>query len=447
MRELDVVVVGAGLSGLRAAERLCEAGRSVLVLEARDRVGGRLLSERIGEAVFDRGGQWIGRGQHRVAALASALGLATFPTHHAGRKVLWAGGKMRSYEGTIPRLDPLSLLELSRTLSKVDRLRRFVSLRRPDEGLHAARFDAQTVASWQDENIRSPAVRGVMSAAIRVVFGLEPTELSLLTFLFYTQGAGGLMPLVEIEGGSQERRFVGGAQGLALGLAARLGDAVRLSTPVRAIEVRPDAVEVHHRGGSVRARRAIVAAPPALVRRIQFTPELPLPRRRTLDRSPTGATTKHILLYERAFWRDEGLSGEVVCDEGPFSVVFDNTSAEGEQPSLLAFSVGQPARELSILPVEERQRRVREQLGRCLGPRAAAPIQHVEHDWALEPWSRGCPVGLAVTGTLSDRGDGLREPFGRLHWAGTETASEHHGFMEGALEAAERAVREVLAGA
>jgi monoamine oxidase len=445
MSDVDVVVVGAGLSGLRAAERLARAGRSVCVLEARDRVGGRLLSEPMGRATFDRGGQWIGRGQHRAAALATELGLETFPTYHRGRKVLWRKGRARSYEGTIPSLDPLSLLELSWTLSRVDRLRHYVSLRRPDEGLDAASFDAQTVASWQDANIRSSAVRGVMNAAIRVVFGVEPTELSLLTFLFYTQSGGGLMPLVEIEGGSQERRFVGGAQALALGLAARLGEAVRTSSPVRAIDVRADEVEVRYDGGAIRARRAIVAAPPSLVRRIVFTPELPLPRRRTLDRSPTGATTKHILLYERAFWRDEGLSGEVVCDEGPFSVVFDNTSADGAQPSLLAFSVGQAARELGELPEAERHRRVREQLARCLGERAARPVLHVEHDWAREPWTRGCPVGLAMTGTLSERGDGLREPFGRVHWAGTETAFEHHGFMEGALEAAERAVREVLA--
>ncbi len=442
--DVDVVVVGAGLAGLRAADLLARAGRSVLVLEARDRVGGRLLSRRIGGATFDLGGQWIGAGQHRVAGLAGELGLETFPTHEQGRKVLVLGGEVRTYSGTIPRLDPLSLIEMQLTLNRIDRMRRRISLRAPDESEAARELDGQTLAAWTQRHIRSAAVRSLVTATVRVVFGVDPCELSMLTFLFYLQGGGGLMPLIEIEGGAQETRFRDGAQGLALALAERLGDRVRTSAPVRAIEASGDGVTVHHDGGSVRAGRVIVAIPPALSRRIRFTPALPPARRRVIDRSPTGATTKHVLLYERAFWRDEGMSGEVVCDEGPFSVAFDNTSADGRQPALLAFSVGQPARALSELPEEERKRRVRDQLARCFGPRAAEPTHHVEQDWAREPWSRGCPVGLAMTGTLGEHGAALRAPAGPIHWAGTETAHEHHGFMEGALESAERVAREVL---
>ncbi len=442
--DVDVVVVGAGLAGLRAAELLAREGRSVRVLEARDRVGGRLLSEKIGKATFDLGGQWIGAGQHRVAALAAELGLQTFATFHEGRKVLVLGDDVRTYSGTIPRLDPLSLLEMQLTLTRIDRMRRRISLRRPDESQGARALDSQTLASWTRDNVRSPAVRALVTAAVRVVFGVDPRELSLLTFLFYVQGGGGLMPLIEIERGAQETRFRGGAQSLAIGIARRLGDVVQTAAPVRAIEVTHDGVDVHHDGGVVRARRVVVAVPPALARRICFTPSLPIARRRVLDHSPTGATTKHILLYDRAFWRDAGMSGEAVCDDGPFSVAFDNTSHDGAQPSLLAFSVGQPARDLATFPEDERKRRVREQLARCFGPRALSPTKHVEKDWAREAWSRGCPVGLAVTGTLSEHGAGLRAPAGPIHWAGTETAHEHHGFMEGALESAERVAREVL---
>lgn len=441
-----MVVVGAGLAGLRAADLLVRAGRSVRVLEARERIGGRLLSERIGRAVFDLGGQWIGPRQHRVSALAAELGLATFPTHDRGAKVMVLGASVRRYEGTIPRLDPLSLLELQVTLSRIDAMRREISLRRPDESLGAIERDARTLGSWLETNVRSPAVRALTGAAVRVVFGVDPRELSLLTFLFYVEAGGGLMPLIEIEGGAQQTRFVRGAAGLARALAERLGDRVTTSAPVRAIEVTREGVVVRHDGGSVRAKDVVVAVPPSLCRRIAFSPALPIARRRVIERSPVGATTKHVLLYERAFWRDEGLSGEVVCDEGPFSVAFDNTSADGAQPALLAFSVGQPARELATLPETERQRAVREQLARCFGARAAEPTHHVEKDWAREAWTRGCPVGLAMTGTLSEHGAGLREPCGPIHWAGTETAHEHHGFMEGALESAERVVRELGSG-
>lgn len=443
MGDVDVVVVGAGLAGLRAADLLVRAGRSVRVLEARERVGGRLLSERVGRAIFDLGAQWIGPRQHRVAALASELGLGTFPTFDRGSKVMVLGSEVRRYEGTIPKLDPLSLLELQLTLSRVDAMRREISLRRPDESLGASERDAETLGSWLARTVRSPGVRALTASAVRVVFGVEPRELSMLTFLFYVQGGGGLMPLIEIEGGAQETRFVRGAAGLAGGLAERLGDRVTTGAPVRAVEASGDGVVVRFDGGAVRAGRAIVAVPPSLSRRIAFTPALPIARRRVIERSPVGATTKHVLLYDRAFWRDDGLSGEAVCDEGPFSVAFDNTSADGAQPALLAFAVGQQARELASRSEADRKRAVREQLARCFGPRALEATAHVERDWAREPWTRGCPVGLAMAGTLSEHGVGLRAPCGPIHWAGTETAHEHHGFLEGALESAERVVREL----
>ena len=448
--EVDVCVVGAGLAGLSAADRMARGGASVVVLEARERIGGRLLSTRIGEGTFDLGAQWIGKTQRRAWALAEELSVETFPTHDAGEKILWLGGRARRYAGTIPKLDPLSLLELQLTLTRIDRMRRTVAMKRPCDTPLAEGLDAQTVADWEQHHVRSPAVRAVMDAAVRVVFGVEPRELSLLTFLFYVQGCGGLMPLVEIEGGAQETRFVDGAQRLAFGLRERLArsageDVVRVSCPVRRVEVRGEAITVTHDGGEVRARRVVMAIPPSLARRIAFSPALPAARRTVIDRSPIGATTKHVLLYERAFWREDGLSGEVVCDDGPFSVVFDNTSFDGAQPALLAFAVGQQARELAQMSENGRKARVQTRLGEILGPLARNPTAHVEKDWASEPWTRGCPVGLATNGVLSEIGDALHAPTGLIHWAGTETATEHHGFMEGALQSGERAAEEALA--
>jgi len=443
--DVDVAVIGAGVAGLRAADLLRRDGYAVRVLEARDRVGGRLLTERVGDGTFDLGGQWIGPHQRRAWALTRALSLRTFDTYHEGDKLLWLDGRARRYPGTIPRLDPLSLVELQLTLTRLERLRRAVDCARPDRTPAARALDATTLDGWLRANVRSAAVRALTASAMRVVLGCDPREVSLLTFLFYAQSGEGLMKLIEIEDGAQQTRFADGAQRLAYGLAERLGDAVAVGRPVRAITVEGDVVRVRDDLGETSARRAVVALPPALARRIEHTPALPPARRRVLDRSPTGATSKHLLLYDRPFWRDDGLSGEAVCDGGPFSVCFDNTTLDG-QAALLCFSVGQPGRAMAALHAPERERRVRERLAALFGDRAASPIVHVEKDWMREPWSRGCPVGLAGTGVLSVDGDtGLRDPCGPVHWAGTETATEHHGFIEGALESAERAAAEVRA--
>lgn len=441
-----VLVIGAGLAGLRTADLLVRRGvDDVVVVEARDRVGGRTLSRAIGRATFDLGGQWIGPAQKRAHALVRELGIATFPTRDQGAKVLDLNGKLSRYEGTIPRLDPLSLLELQVVLSRIDARRKRVRTDAPHESPRAAEDDARSAAAWARARIRSPQVRALLESAARVVFGAELSEISFLHFLFYAQASGGLMPLVEIQGGAQETRFVGGAQELSTRLAASLGDRVRLSSPVRRISVRGGEVLVDSDGGTFLAERVVVAVPPVLARQIDFDPLLPQARRHLMERAFVGSTIKCLALYDRAFWRDQGLSGEAVSDRGPLAVAFDNTSHDGAQPALLGFSVGALAREHAARPRAERRRLVLERFARWYGEEALRPVEYVEHDWSEEPWSRGCPISLFGTGALSESGAALREPCGPIHWAGTETAREHHGFLEGALESAERVAGELTA--
>ena len=439
----DVVVIGAGLAGLNAARLLRRRGLSVLVLEARDRVGGRTWSAPMGRATFDRGGQWVGPGQRRLLALIAELGLETFPTWDTGRKLMELRGRLRTYEGTIPSLPALSLLDLHVGLRRLDAMTARITrpaLDTPD----AARLDATSVESWLQANLHTEAARVATSAALRVIFGAEPAEVSLLYALDYARAGGGLLKLVEIQGGAQERRFVNGAQSVALGLAAALGDDVVLEAPVRRVDqVGGGPLLVGTDRGDFTADHVVVALAPALAAGIDFRPSLPPPREQLHQRMPMGATVKVHLLYPRAFWRERGLSGEAVFDRGPVTVVFDNTSHDSAQPALLAFIVGDPARTWALRPAGARRETMVRLMASLFGNEAAHPTDYIEVDWSTEPWSRGCPVGVLGAGAMRVAGAAMQAPTGRIHWAGTETATEWTGFMEGALQSAERVVAEI----
>jgi len=441
----DVVVIGAGLAGLRTARALAGAGASVVVLEARDRVGGRTLSQPIGKGVFDLGGQWLGPGQDRVAALARELGVSTFLTYHQGAKVLDLHGRVSTYKRNIPSLSLPALLRTHLMIHRLDRMARTVPLDNPAAARHAVTWDGESLEGWKRRHVRSAPVRDLLDVATRLVFGAEPGELSLLHFLFYLHAGGGLKRLVEIDKGAQQLRFVGGAQGLALGMAAGLGERVQLGAAVNRIEQDDLGLTVESSRGRVRARYAVVAVPPPLAGRIAYQPALPAARDQLTQRAPMGSAVKCLITYERPFWRERGFSGEVVAaGSGPISAVFDNSSHDNAQPALLAFVVGRTARAWERRSASDRRRSVLAALARWFGPEASSPTEYLEHDWSAEPWTRGCPVGVIPPGVLTSFGTTLRQAVGRIHFAGTETATEWNGYMEGALESGERAARELM---
>lgn len=444
-RFADVVVVGAGLAGLTAARRVAAAGRTVTVLEARDRVGGRTCSEEFAGSMFDVGGQWIGPAQKRMLALVDELGIDTFPTFHDGESVVIVDGKRSTYRGDIPKLNPFTLLALQNAAWTVNRMAKRVNVDDPSRTPKAKKLDAETLASWRRRNVPNKAGQAVLDAGLRVVFGTDADEISMLWALYYIHQSKTVDELIGIEGCAQETRFVTGAQTVANTLAQQLGDAVILSAPVRAIEQTTTGVEVVSDAGKWSASRAIFAAAPTMAASVLHSPDLPSDRAQLVQRMPMGATTKCLAIYDRPFWREDGLSGEAVMTNGPLSVTFDNTSADGSVAALLGFSVGRPARELAALSPDARRSAVLSALADCFGPKALKPIDYHEKDWQADPWTRGCPTGNFAPGTLTQFARALRTPVDRLHFAGTETAREFCGFMEGAVESGERAAAEVLA--
>jgi monoamine oxidase len=444
--ECDVVVVGAGLAGLVAARELERAGVSVAVLEARERVGGRLLSEPItDDEQVEVGGQWVGPTQDRVLALAGELGLETFPTHSEGKNVLELGGKLRRYSGTIPRVGPLVLADIALARWRVDRMARRVDTEAPWKTPGAERLDSQTFATWLRRGMRTRTARHLMTVAGRTVWGAEPAEMSLLHVLFYVRSAHGFDMLMDVEGGAQQDRIVGGSQLLASALAELLAGPLELDAPVERVAQRNEGVVVDAGEVTARAKRAVVAIPPALRARIAFEPDLPPAHAQLSERMAPGLLTKVTAVYPEPFWRKNGLSGEALSDTGPATLTFDNSPPGGSPGILVGFVGGADARRHAELGTSQRRREVLEGFARLFGPRASQAERFIELDWGREEWSAGGPTSNMPPGGWTSVGTALREPAGRVHWAGTETAGEWSGYMDGAVRSGERAAAEVAA--
>jgi monoamine oxidase len=448
--DADIVVVGAGLAGLVAAREVQRRGATALVLEARDRVGGRTLNEPIGDGkIVEVGGQWIGPGQDRIAALARELGVDTFRTHSAGDNVIEFRGKLTRYSGTIPRIGPHVLADVAQAQLKIARLARKVPLDAPWEAPNARKLDSQTFWSWLRRNLYTAGGRALLELSIQAVWAAEPADLSLLHVLFYTHSAGSFDLLLDTEGGAQQDRFVGGSQLVSIRMAEALGGdgVVHLGAPVHRIEHGDGGVKVSAgRGLAATGKAVIVALPPTLTSRIAYDPPLPGHRDQLTQRMPQGSVIKCMAIYDEPFWRGEGLSGMATSDTGPAKIVFDNSPPDGSPGVLLGFLEGERARVIGRLPAAERRRQIVEGLARLFGPKASKPSGFIERSWAEEEWTRGCYGCYMPPGAWTSFGDALRAPIGRIHWAGAETATVWNGYMDGAVQSGVRAAEEALAG-
>jgi monoamine oxidase len=472
-RECDVVVVGAGFSGLAAARQLHRAGLDVLVLEGRHRVGGRSFTDVTPAGhTIDRGGQWLGPTQDHLAALAAELGVRTFPTWTAGQGIELRDGARNPYVGLIPTSDPDGAAEGIATMLDLDLAALDLPLDAPWDAPDAAALDGQTLSGWLDGHLESKTARAILEVAVKAIFGTGSGELSLLFALFYLGAGGGLANLARTTGGAQESRFDGGSMQLATGMAAELGERVLLGTPVEAIAYDPGATnpaapepgaadptahvsvaarQLHptdpsapHQTLHVEAHRAILALAPALCARIAYSPPLPSDRDQLTQRMPMGAVIKVHAIYDAPFWRDDGLNGQIVAPGALMESVFDNSPEDGAHGALVGFIAGDDCRRSERGTPEARRAAVLADLARAFGPRAAQPVEYVEQAWCAEPFTRGGPVAVSSPGALTALGPALRTPVGPLHWAGTETATKWCGYLDGALSAGARAADEVL---
>lgn len=448
MASVDVVVVGAGLSGLICGRELRRRGRGVRILEARDRIGGRLQSFRTDcGTVVDLGGQWLGRTHHRVSALLEEQGIQPYPTHsssHGGEGVFhWQGvghraGLEKDFSSSLVFFRPDALpLPTDQVVQTLQLQREFLHLVQqipttsPWEAPGALQMDRTTIASWLSRRRACPLARYPFSWHTRVggSGGFEPWESSML-HLAWTQAVAPQHETPEawlVEGGMAQ---------LAERLAAELVDCIQLRAPVAGIEQTGAGVRVHHSGGEVlEARTVVVAIPPPLRLAIGFDPPLPALWRGLLQRSPMGAMVKVLAIYPEAFWRQQGLNGLGVGTL-PTLELTDDASPVGGKPGVLAsFIGGERAVHWQQLPVERQRAAVLADLTAYWGPRAGTPSQLILQNWTSEPWSTGGFTTFLVPGAWSTYGSTWQTPHGRVVWAGTEAALRWPGYVEGAIEA------------
>jgi len=438
----DAIVVGAGFAGLKAAQELTNAGLSVIVLEAKDRVGGRLKRIEIAGRARDFGGQWVGAGHTVLFAEAARFGIAPYKQYESGKTVMQLLGKVVQFTGNVPKMPILSLLELYRVQKRWERDMKTVPADAPWTAPRAEEWDGQTVESWIVKNVRTKAAREFARLVPRGAWAAESSQVSYLWFLDALRSGTGLDYLIGVKDGALDSKFQGGMHQVAQRMADELGERVIVGAPVRKIVQNENGVHVETDKGDFAARRIVIAAPPGPIARIRFEPPLPAARDGLHQRMPMGAVIKAIVAYKTPFWRALGFSGQIATDDDTLGIVMED-AAETGAPTLLCFMEGKHALEMSAAGREVRQKKVIESLVRFFGPDAADTIAYDDNDWLLEPFTHGY-VGHMPPGVMTRFGHALREPCGRIHWASTETATEWAGYLEGAMRSGIRAAKEVI---
>jgi monoamine oxidase len=380
-------------------------------------------------------------------SLVQQLGLQTFAAYNTGKQVNYLNGRRTTYSGVVPWAGLLGTAEIAVAILRLESMAKTVPLDAPWNAAKAPIWDNQSVQTWIDANLISGDAKSLMRLAVLALLSVEPRDISLLFMLFYIHSGGGLTTMLATQGGAQQDRIVGGSQAIANGMAAQLGGRILFNSPARRISQDGAGITVYGDGYSVRAQQAVMAMSPWMASRLTYEPlDGAMQQRMQLaQRVPMGSIWKVHCVYDRPFWRDDGLCGQVTSDAYLPKVVFDNTPPGAGAPGvLMGFIDGQDARDALLMTPEARKANVLQAMGIYFGSKASQPVAYTETNWQSENFSCGGPVGVCPPGVLTGFGNALRAPIGRLHWAGTETSSIWAGYMDGAVRSGERVANEIL---
>jgi putrescine oxidase len=437
--ERDVVVVGAGASGLTVAYELKKAGHSVVVLEARDRVGGRLWTDTIDGAMLELGGQWVSPEQDALKQTIAELGLQRYPRYREGDSVyVDATGTTTRFTGEIfpvPAVTEKIMVEL---IEKLDAMVAQVDPNRPWETPNAAELDRISFSGWLEQQTDDVEARDNIALFIAGAMLTKPAyAFSALQALLMAASAGSFSHLVDADFILDER-VVGGLQQVPIRLAERLGDDVLLNNPVRAIRWSHDDVGVVTDSVEVHAKKAILAVPPHLISRMSFQPPLPRLQHQMHQHLSMGFVIKVHAVYEHPFWRDAGLSGTAFSPYQLVHEAYDNTNHEDDRGTLVGFVSDTNADDVFRLPAEERKARILESMAHYYGPQTLNPVVYYESDWGAEEWTRGAYAASFDLGGLARWGADLREPVGPIWFSSSDLAGEGYQHVDGAIRMGRR---------
>jgi monoamine oxidase len=442
----DVIVVGAGLSGLSAARELVRQGKDVVVLEARDRVGGRMVRKSVtGGGWIDLGGQWIGPTQANILALAESLGVKHFDSYATGHTVVSYEGALSTIDGFFPPEAPFAsvsadeVAEANRVWALFHSLAATANVERPWLTADAAHLDAQTVTNWLSTATSSEFARFCVSYWVLNQEGADPSATSMLfAVASYASGPDEEQP--------EQSLFDGAAGQIPERVAEELGDRIHLEQPVVRIAQDANGVTVTTGDRDYRADFVVVATPPYLAGAIDYSPPLPSRRMQFTQRAPMGAVFKYAAVYPTAWWRAKGLSGTTVSD-GNVLLTADSSPPSGKPGILTGFVIGPAAIRFADQPVDVREQLVIADLVTYFGEQARHPTEFVEMNWPAEKWTGGAYNAVLAPNTLTSYGSAMSEPVGRIHWAGSEMAAKWTGYFEGAVRAGYAAAHAVLGSA
>ena len=449
-----MVVIGGGMAGLYAARLLRAGGKSVILLEANDRLGGRVVNLKVGPGpsdIAEGGAEWISPEQPLIQGLMRRYKLKTFKSYTNGKTTLSIDGQVSTFEGDVAQLPGDGTAELLAAVAELTAMAATVPVDAPWNAPDAAAWDAMTAGDWIKANVSDPGAQALLGIILAGAVSVQPTDISFLHSLFIASAAGGPLSLVTLNEGNLSDRVVGGTGALVAGMARDLGNVVRLRSPATLVEHDNTSVRVTTPHGVYAADDVVVAMAPTMTQQLLFDPILPVSRVQSVQRVGMGSAVKFFPVYQTPFWRQNGLNGNVQSIATPgnpdpiFAACFDNSPPSGQLGVLFVLSENATARRLSSMSAGDRRTQILQALVPIFGEQAAHPMSFVEQNWCTEPWIRGGAASFFPTGLLTEYRYLFGEAVGRVHFASTETGHQFWGNMEAALQAGARAATEILA--